>query len=504
MIATACRPPRSDNWYRVVVAVFGLLGAALVLVVTSRHGVGLSPDSAYYLSAARSLAAGNGWTTFEGLPLTTWPPLFSTLLALPTALGVNTFLAARVMNALACGGAITVAGLLFRHTFQSRLLAVLATAALISTPLVSVSIMAWTEPVFVLLALLLALLLIRYMAEPRTPRLIALCTVAALACLQRYAGVALPVAGAALLLTWHNGPPRPCRIRRAAIFLGASLLPLGAWLVRNLALTGTLTGPRAIVPAALGPNIKELFSVLAEFVLPEQLLFSWVWLVTLVAVAGLAILSRRVARRDPGPEATAKHVATTTLIVYLAALVLALTPDAWDQVDRLLVPAYPFLLILLLGNLEPLSRSIARRTGRVRLGTVVTLAVTALWLILPIAVLGRTFRSWMRDGVGVYDTAEWRESQLIDWVRHHPLQGQVYSNDPAGLYLLTGTPARMSLRRDRPIADQLAVNPIRPGDHLVWFRRINRSYLFTVPELAERFELEETAFTGDGGVLVFR
>ena len=69
---------------------------------------------------------------------------------------------------------------------------------------------------------------------------------------------------------------------------------------------------------------------------------------------------------------------------------------------------------------------------------------------------------------------------------------------------LAGQPARMSLRRDLPLEQQLAEHPVRPGDRLVWFRPVKRDYLLGVTELSSTFDLEELVFTGDGGVLEFR
>ncbi len=54
----------------------GIAGVLLCLVCTSRYGVGVSPDSANYLSAARSLLSGTGFRYCDGGIYTHWPPLF--------------------------------------------------------------------------------------------------------------------------------------------------------------------------------------------------------------------------------------------------------------------------------------------------------------------------------------------------------------------------------------------------------------------------------------------
>ncbi|HEX5942577.1 MAG TPA: hypothetical protein VFY66_09880, partial [Anaerolineales bacterium] len=60
-----------------------LAGIAIVLggIATSRYGAGVSSDSTKYLSVAQNLLAGNGLYDHRGLPLLSWPPLYSILLA---------------------------------------------------------------------------------------------------------------------------------------------------------------------------------------------------------------------------------------------------------------------------------------------------------------------------------------------------------------------------------------------------------------------------------------
>src|SRR5215204_5034552 len=78
----------------------GLLGLALILVATSRYGVGLSADSVTYLSAAQNLLSGRGYTSFDGSPLLVFPPLFSTLFAVVSGGWLTPQTTARWINAV--------------------------------------------------------------------------------------------------------------------------------------------------------------------------------------------------------------------------------------------------------------------------------------------------------------------------------------------------------------------------------------------------------------------
>ena len=65
---------------QIALGILGFIGASIVLILTSRHGAGLTPDSAAYISA-RNLAEGNGFLTYNGLHLVVQPPLYPIMLA---------------------------------------------------------------------------------------------------------------------------------------------------------------------------------------------------------------------------------------------------------------------------------------------------------------------------------------------------------------------------------------------------------------------------------------
>lgn len=65
---------------KISLGILGLLGAGVILFLTNLHGVGLTPDSVSYISTARSLAEGNGFTLYNGLYYIAQPPLYPILL----------------------------------------------------------------------------------------------------------------------------------------------------------------------------------------------------------------------------------------------------------------------------------------------------------------------------------------------------------------------------------------------------------------------------------------
>ena len=66
------------------VLALAMFGVWAILLAT-RPGIGVTPDSTVYIDAARNLAAGHGLTAFaadgQSRPLTHYPPLYPSMLA---------------------------------------------------------------------------------------------------------------------------------------------------------------------------------------------------------------------------------------------------------------------------------------------------------------------------------------------------------------------------------------------------------------------------------------
>jgi len=184
-------PPISQG----IFVILGFAGVAIVLASTSVYGPGLSPDSIGYIVAANSLLSGDGYQGIGG-SYVSWPPLFPTLLAGLGQLGIEPLDGARFINAAVFGLIIFFTGHLLLSHLRSRAIAILGTASLlVSIVLIRVSVMAWSEPLFVLLSILFVIYLSKFLTERRIGFLLLIGIFAALACLQRYIGFTLVLTG---------------------------------------------------------------------------------------------------------------------------------------------------------------------------------------------------------------------------------------------------------------------------------------------------------------------
>lgn len=502
--------PRNDRDFilkYVLPSALGLAAAALVFYITSRYGIGLAPDSANYVSAARSLAAGRGLLCFDGTPFTSWPPLYPAVLAVFRLLGVDVVAGARVLGALVFGATVFLSVRLSRTVLASAALVVIGGLfVLFSNTLQSLSAMLLSDAAFSLLALLFLAAVAGLLANRTTRSLVACCVLAALLCLLRYIGLAFVLSAILALLFLPRGWSFRRRLVPAAALLGSSLLPLAAWMLRNYLLTSTLTGERTAGTLSLVRNATTVLNVVRHWFLPSVGAGWTAWLVLALFAAALVlllVLAWRGTGPAPSPGAALVRLSLVSSGVYLAALLAASSSVAFDEISaRLLAPLYVPCVLLLLAGLDRVGALLASKSGRRRLGETVVPAVCALAVLHPLNWTLRFSRAWRADGMGGYTHRIAQESPLVQWLGQHPPSGRVWSNDPAAVYLLAGLESRMSLRRTDDVAAMCSARELKPGDLLVWFYAVERPYLYALSELREMLPMKVEHSAPDGAVMV--
>ena len=496
-----------------VTAAVALAGAATLWVAT-RAGIGVSADSTVYLAAARSLLEGRGLTAFtfssaDPRPLVHFPPLYPALLAIATAPFRDPLAGARALNALLFGANLLLAAALVRRMAPgSRWLAPLAAVLLLTSPdLLLVHSMAWSEPLF-LVACLAALLLLD--ADRRTPRnstRVGAAVAAALALLTRFVGIAVAVTGAGALLV-PRGERVALRLRRAALFTAAALLPMALWLVRNAWVSGGSVDRSFTLHPAPGRMLHEAAATVSSWAVAGRVRESPLWMGAFAAELVLAafVLAgafRRRAAPDPARDGASTRALTATFVlVYLAVLVAnACCFERDSQLDaRALAPVHVTGLALLLGSMPALAR-----------GRAIRVALAALGLLVAGTHLARAPR-WVAergaDGL-IYSSRAWRESETMGRVRLLAAGAPIYSNAPEAIQFLADRPAAMLPEKvvhgtGRPNpgyeADLEAMRRrLAAGDGtIVLFDAIGRDYLPRAEELRARFPLRPLARARDG------
>ena len=521
--------PRDRGLARFAIPALGVLGVALILLLGINTDVWLSWDSANYLSAARSLVAGEGLILPNG---TSYPagPLFPFLLAAGAPFGIDAVDVARYVNAAAFGLTVFTTAAWLHRRLRSPLLAVWAGAACLLMPvLYSAAASVWTEIVFILFTMAALSLLDRFLSSGKAPALLLAAAAAAAACLTRYIGAALIGAGALILLL-RNGAGMRARLRDAALWSVVSLAPISVWMVRNLLVLGVPLGSNAPsddysglagLHLATGELAVWLFGATGFDVLNGA--FGRVTGIDLAGpatVAAIAVKSILLAAPVLGagyalaryrPRVLRAHRTVLTVTIgYAAAYSLVLLVYLWLTrillPVRYLLPLFPPLLVAATLALDGCLAS--RSLTKARVGTVVVAAAMSLWLVQHAGAPWLHSRTHAAAHRSIRERLRARpspaiESDVIRFVRANQLDGIVWSSEPWLLYLYAGqrgigtTPGSLA-----EITDHLANLHPATSIYVVLFDYTFRfrNYGYGVDDLRALPGVDLVADLGDGAI----
>jgi len=463
--------PGPGSWFQLrwLPAWAAALGGMLfVFLFTRGLGLGISPDSVSYLSAAESLAHGGRMLDYDGSIFSAWPPLLPFLLSLPTALGRRADQVAWLFQCVLYGGLLGFSVAWLRRR-QASTVAVwmLAAAAVFAYPLLRSACTLWSELLFSALCLLTIERLSTFRHSGRVSAFWLAATAAALATLTRYVGVALISSGAIYLLVGRRETGRT-RLLKSLLFGVAASLPSALWVLRNLRLGEGPTGPRHPAMLDWGQILHFLGRPLPRLFLGE----SWsgwlpdvAWLgVFMVLWAGLfawSLSRRRSSTHEPchgnastgtphvaasveDPHGRAADEAFFLLLfcgIFFLLLALAISRSAMDRPnERLLAPTVlPALLAL---GLVTSSRRDQRRLRPAFAAVLSGLAVAVVAGLVHLPVHLHDFRT--RDAV--YALPRWQASPLAARLRQGTYQGRMLTNRPDAVFYLCGFRAPRSPR----------------------------------------------------------
>jgi hypothetical protein len=470
--------------------------AVVLALVGTRHGANLSPDSAWYISGARNLAAGRGYTNYAQRPITAFPPGLSMTLALGDRLGVNPIDGARWLNAFAYAVLVILTFVLARrHVRRSWLAVGAAVTVAVSQPMLGIFTSAWSEPIFCALAVGLLLVLESLIAERgRDPRLILVAgLLVSVGFAYRYAEVPLfAVAALAICVgVWPDG--LGAVLRRMFGFLAIASVGPAVIVARNLgygsafdARNSSIETPKAVFGGVLYTwrdwvqGLGHVPPVLGDVVL----------IVTaLLVLLGFAVVLRRQGIR--GPSVSALLPTALFVVVYVVYLIETELRTLIDKVDsRLLSPIFAPVVVLVVFSLEALLDSdwVSRRRWLVRAAA----SFLGLWLAVSLGSSATFARENRAAGRG-FAASEWMHSDFVLTVRNLPMHARVYSDVAEGLYLalpdklIYDSPTSPRYRADSPM-DELSrfVRQIEqsPGsNYLAWYEPTGKFWLVPPAEL---------------------
>ncbi len=452
---------------------------------SSLYGLGIDGDAAWHLSAGASLARGDGLVTCLGEVFSLWPPLYPAVMAALDLLGFDVLEALRALHLAALAASIALAAWLAFRLAGSHLAAAATAGSLsLSWRMHEYTVQIVSETFFlplVLGALAVALALQREFTRKRFVWLIAL---SALACLQRYLGIALVLSVALVALARPEWGSLAQRLRRVATYSLLSLAPLGLWFLRNRALDSSWTGGRDETPQGFTEALDAAARTLRLWAEPANA--SWMsWTV----IAGLVVSLAVSMVRRPELRASLALLASFSGLYALLLVTLASSVVLDPIGDRLLLPLLPLLVIL----------AWSAFLAAWPLPAFAAAALVALaWLDAAPRARER-LEHWRDEGAGGFHTRLWQEHPVTEALRNSTPSAPCWSNGPELVWLEKGLEVRF-LRGGAKAWERAAEAASRVGGSVVWFQENGRPTAF--PEaFAARTKLEPLASVRDGLLL---
>ena len=457
---------------------------ALILLMTSKYGVGVSPDSVNYLSMAQNFADTGEMRNYQGEYLTVFPPLYTVLLAVGAFFfdvqRVAVFIQAILFGLLA----YSISSIQHYDTKRATFIGIIVVILTLFSPVLAVSSMAWTELLYILLSLFMFILLWRYIDNPYSVRiLLLLALVVSLAPITRYIGI-VNIATAVIAVFFYSKHDLRTRLIMVMLFGIAVTLPLLVWMLRNYGIDGTFLGPRNPSAFSLSQNIYRTYNTVAGWFFPGIIVRFLPGF--LVAFSGVMLIS--VVFFYLRNQLTWKKL--LPLLVFIVLYVLWLnysaTQYAFDAIgSRLLSPIYVPILLILAFVFQALNRHDTNR-----LINTMFVVILAFFAIRSSLIYGLQLRNAIDNGAGGYNSVAYHES-ITYLLSLESLDDElpIYSSRPDALWFVSGGKIEAAYMPRRGAHNSpIVLNSI---DDIMPWPQSTPAYLFIFPGRSYWFTVEE-------------
>ncbi|MCQ6957915.1 hypothetical protein [Mucilaginibacter aquariorum] len=479
----------SDKLKNYDTLLFSAIAFYAIYLFTSYSGVGISPDSIMYTSAARSFVANGTLLTFNHIPIVDFPvfyPLFLAAISFITRVDPVAFGA--TLNMILFATLIFTSGwIMSRFVPVSHVYKWLVLAAIILNPgLLQVYSYLWSETLFILEVLFFLIVFRKYLLTHTVKWLVAAAAIAAVACVTRYAAVTIVGTGGLILLLDRKLPIKK-KIGHILIYGFICISLLVSNLVFNAMHTGTVTGPREPSITSFGKNLFYFGSVFCEWMgmTPDMYPVFATPIAIIILVGFIAALAYNYTRRKLD---SFENLAITFALIYGLFIVLSSTFSRYERINpRLLSPMYiPALWGYTSWGMLFLKRIAVKQTRTI---------VAAVFILL---MLGYITKIYMVDkkryneqiadeyGNPGYTDNSWMESEFANYLRHidkgmfNP-KVTIYSDAHEAVYFFSGLSSYLVPHKffKKDVAKFYQIKRF----YLIWFNNLENPELINIKDI---------------------
>jgi len=495
----------SRNFQNIDSLIAAIAGFVIIQLYTAYGGIGVSPDSIMYTSAARSLVDEGALITFNGLPLVDFPVFYPTFLAAVTFITrVDPFTAGPILNGLMFATLLYLCGwIMDRFTVTSRLYKCLVLVAIMLSPaLLQIYTYLWSETLFILLSVVFMAIFRKYMLTRSITWLLVAAFIAAMSTITRYAGVTIIGTGGFIIFFDRN-----LDIKRKAIHLlnyglvACSLLVLN--LMRNALLTKTMTGPREPSLTPFSENVYYFGTVVAEWlnIAPEHyavVSFPLAWLV-LLSLTGMLVY-----QLIRGKMSSYENIALSFGLIYGLFIIVSSTFSRYERINpRLLSPMVIPLIWSLTAWVLTAFRNIRFNAQKKRVVNWAFSILMVIFIANEAYADGDRYHDQHDYGNPGYTDDEWNESKFVVFLennKHIYKPGiPIFSDANEAAYFTSGIRCKNLPHRFFPnkIAEFYKV----PHYYLIWFEKLENPELINLDHVMQRQKLVKLYDFGNEGAV---
>ncbi|MDE3235760.1 MAG: hypothetical protein KGO81_07390 [Bacteroidota bacterium] len=483
--------------------IFAVAAFTVVVLLTNHGGIGISPDSVAYISAARSIASFRTIMQYDNTPFILFPlgyPFFLTLLLWLTHIDIVQL--APFINGGLFALLIFLAGTIIDHFryFNKFYKWIILTILVTSPALWDVYSMLWSETLFIPWILLFFIYLEKYIQQQNLKQLLIVSLLAATGCIIRYAGIVLIGTGGIMMLFLSQDIRKKIKHILLFTFISSSFLCIN--LIRNHYAAGSLTGMRQKGVTTLYTNTEYAGSVISNWLQlyslshTTQFFIGTTFIIVSIASAAIYIFKKK-------HYTSFENVAVTFFFVYTAFILASATLSRFETINnRLLAPAYVSFIWFYSYKIPWAVEQISKTK---RLFFIITVGLASAFLIFQqIKYAKDTLQEVNEGGIGGYTEDDWRTSPLLQYLNKDKVlfhsQIPVYSNASHAVYFYTLQ--QIPSLPERAHTDMVASFYRVPTFILIWFNNEENYDLLTLEEIAKKKKMVPLQTFSDGTIFL--
>ncbi len=480
-----------------------MVAFVMILIYSKPSGIGISPDSVTYLSAARNMVRGHGFISFDNLPTVDFPfayPFFLTITSFVTTLDPVVF--APWVNAVLFALLLYAAGAMMNGFagFSGWYKRIVLLSFLLTPALQEVYSMVWSETIFLILLLIFIFCVTRYLQVPGLRWLLFTAVVCAFACITRYAGIFLVPAALAVICSAGSQPWKRRLVHSLLLgFISISLLVVNIF--RNMLLTGLATGPRPRSHLTAARILDDFGGVMSDWLFAVR----FPGLNLLIAVFVLLVFVSNILFHSPAKRRGIEYVIAVTGLSFCLFMLFTSALTRYEVFSNRLLS--PLFILLPWTATSWLPGFVSRQSVVIKaVITLFILFISSLFLTVQLRA-DYEFYDGVRDaGIPGYQEDPFVQTAIVQFIRTNtqliPANATVYSNAADAFYFVTGKAARQLPFIDFPDMVNRYYQVKSTPEYLVWFSDESNPQMPDLSAILRNKKLQLVKQLSDGAVYV--